>query len=389
MGTVVKLACKYADVVFTDSTYGVLIAPNDVIIHNLVIAAPSNETLPVAIALLTQETAATFTYVYNTLKSLLGGKQPVCFVTDDDRKVRPVIAAVFPNSRLLVCMWQITQSLYRDLPKGGNQEEHQQASSCVKTLVKTCMFATTPQEALQAATTFKRSRFLQEAKYAKVKKRVDTLMARPLEWLGYARNMGVQLRVFASARVESFNEALKLRSNRRVAFITFYEHMERFMQSKRRNIINAYRQSEFSLIDLHPALSNLDKTVMPWALHALQAHFTRADHAEDENKRQTVAQNTKASSRCNCEFARTLHFPCRHRFDRLHPVPVTDVDVRWQRATLACVIGTVLNPLTDTQGFPWPNTQLKWGKVTRLGRHKLSVQNVPTSSRQAVEDERK
>ncbi len=65
-----------------------------------------------------------------------------------------------------------------------------------------------------------------------------------------------------------------------------------------------------------------------------------------------------------------------------------DIDVRWHRTTLERVIDTVLNPLTDTQGFPWPNTQLKWGKVTRLGRHKLSVQNIPTSSRQAGEDER-
>lgn len=58
-------------------------------------------------AILQDETETTFLWLFETWLEAMGGRHPLCIITDQDLAMKGAIAKVFPNIRYRLCIWHI------------------------------------------------------------------------------------------------------------------------------------------------------------------------------------------------------------------------------------------------------------------------------------------
>lgn len=118
-----RLAYKYfGDVATFDTTYltnkyRMPFAPFVGVNHH-------NQSVLFGCALLTDDTKATYVWLFKTWLKAMRGRQPVSVITDHDKSIQAAVAEVFPKTRHRFCMWHIQRKLLEKLGHVCRTHEH-------------------------------------------------------------------------------------------------------------------------------------------------------------------------------------------------------------------------------------------------------------------------
>ncbi|XP_024164366.1 protein FAR1-RELATED SEQUENCE 5-like [Rosa chinensis] len=124
----------FGDVVTFDTTYrtnkyDMPFAPFTGVNHHF-------QSIQFGCALLQDETEVTFLWLFETWLEAMGGRHPLCIITDQDLAMKGAIAKIFPNTRHRLYIWHIKK-------KFGEKLSHvYYKKSDFKTSMKKCIWAT-------------------------------------------------------------------------------------------------------------------------------------------------------------------------------------------------------------------------------------------------------
>jgi len=103
----------YGDVVCFDTTYRKL---NDGRPFGLLVGVNNHKkTIIFGAALLYDETAESFVWLFNTFLAAMSGKKPQTILTDEDAAMAKAIKIVLPESHHRICVWHINQNACKHL----------------------------------------------------------------------------------------------------------------------------------------------------------------------------------------------------------------------------------------------------------------------------------
>jgi zinc finger SWIM domain-containing protein 3 len=110
----------YGDAVCFDTTYKKL---NDGRPFGLLVGVNNHKkTIIFGAALLYDETAKSFVWLFNTFLAAMSGKKPQTILTDEDRAMAKAIKIVLPESHRRICVWHMNQNACKHL--SGVVEEY-------------------------------------------------------------------------------------------------------------------------------------------------------------------------------------------------------------------------------------------------------------------------
>lgn len=72
-------------------------------------------TVIFACALLQNQKASMFKWVFSAFLDAMGGKRPMNIITDQDKAIRKAILAVFPDATHRFCFWHILENIKQNL----------------------------------------------------------------------------------------------------------------------------------------------------------------------------------------------------------------------------------------------------------------------------------
>ncbi|XP_050365733.1 protein FAR1-RELATED SEQUENCE 5-like [Argentina anserina] len=130
-----RMAYQYfGDVVTFDTTYrtnkyDMPFAPFTGVNHHF-------QSIQFGCALLQDETESTFQWLFETWLEAMGGRHPLCIITDQDLAMKGAIAKIFPATRHRLCIWHIKKKFDEKLSHVYYKKSN------FKTVMKKCIWAT-------------------------------------------------------------------------------------------------------------------------------------------------------------------------------------------------------------------------------------------------------
>lgn len=149
-----------------------------------IFAATKVGALPVSIILHTSQSENQYTLAFKGAKEFMENKfnklfQPLVFMTDDSYTERNALKKVFPNSRLLLCIFRVNQALWRYLWQNENNI-FKDDRKYIMNLFRSVMYAKTVKEAELRMSNLSQDKRVNENK--KLKNHFDTIWTRREEW---------------------------------------------------------------------------------------------------------------------------------------------------------------------------------------------------------------
>ncbi|CAN0843566.1 PKS-NRPS hybrid synthetase cheA [Linum grandiflorum] len=105
----VRMLHAWYFVVLIDSTYKTNIYRKPVV--QLIGVTPVRKNFNIGLAIVTDETTETYTWILQQLKTVLGERVPTAFVTDKEQGLGAALLDVFPTSAHLLCVWHMKRNI--------------------------------------------------------------------------------------------------------------------------------------------------------------------------------------------------------------------------------------------------------------------------------------
>lgn len=188
--------------------------------------------MPLACVLHTEQTEANYTLAFSAVKEALESNnkifEPKIVMTDDSFAERNALKAVFPTSRLLLCIFHICQAFWRWLW----QREHKVEKNDRKIIMQSfrdILFSMTPEEAEENATVFFSNEKVINNKY--VNEYTTKLWMRKSEWcLAYRKEIitrGNNTNNYIEASIRIFKDIVlqRCKAFNACALVEFISHI--------------------------------------------------------------------------------------------------------------------------------------------------------------------
>ncbi|XP_073358830.1 protein FAR1-RELATED SEQUENCE 5-like [Aegilops tauschii subsp. strangulata] len=218
-----KMVSDYAmfgDVICFDTTYRKL---DDGRPFGLIVGVNNHKkTIAFGAALLYDETAASFAWLFRTFLKVMSGKHPRTILTDEDAAMAKAICEVFPHSHHRLCVWHMNQNACKHL--AGVVDEYKKFNVDFQH----CIYDIEEEDEFVGAWD----------------KMIDKYGLRDNEWLQrlfekkehwalvYGKNT-FSAHMSTTQRSESMNNELKRYISIKYDMLTFFKHFERLVSDKR------------------------------------------------------------------------------------------------------------------------------------------------------------
>ena len=210
----------FGDVVCFDTTYRKL---NDGRPFGLLVGVNNHKKTTIfGAALLYDETAESFVWLFNTFLTAMSGKKPKTILTDEDAAMAKAIKIVLPETHHRICVWHMNQNACKHL--AGVVEDYKKFNkdfqNCIYDQEEEEEFINTWNNLLDK---YK----LQNNEW------LQRLFDKREKWaLAYGRNT-FSADMVSTQRSESMNNELKGYISVKYDILTFFEHFERLVADKR------------------------------------------------------------------------------------------------------------------------------------------------------------
>ncbi|KAH7655865.1 FHY3/FAR1 family protein [Dioscorea alata] len=227
----------FGDVVCFDTTYRINnvnrpCAPIIEVNHH-------KETVVFGVALLYDETAASFEWLFTTFLEVMKGKKPLTIFTDQDAAMAKAIARVFPETYHRICSWHLFQNALKHLGhifKGSNKFGAE---------FKSCMHDFEYEEDfIHSWNTLLEKHKLQDNKWC-----LDTFQERRKWAMVYGRHT-FSAGIRSTQLCESFNSRMKCYVKPRFNVLEFFTRFEKLLDDVRYQEL----ESNYEMSQLKPAL---------------------------------------------------------------------------------------------------------------------------------------
>ena len=218
-----KMVSDYAlfgDVICFDTTYRKL---DDGRPFGLIVGVNNHKkTIVFGAALLYDETAESFGWLFRTFLTAMSGKHPRTILTDEDAAMAKAISEVLPHSHHRLCVWHMNQNACKHL--AGVVPEYKKFNSdfqhCIYDIEE-------EEEFISAWNDMLDKHGLRENTW------LQRLFEKREQWaLVYGRNT-FSAHMSTTQRSESMNNELKRYISVKYDMLTFFEHFERLVSDKR------------------------------------------------------------------------------------------------------------------------------------------------------------
>nr|ABA92085.1 transposon protein, putative, unclassified [Oryza sativa Japonica Group] len=173
-------------------------------------------------ALLYDETADSFVWLFKTFLKAMSGKKPQTILTDEDAAMAKAIKLVMPESHHRICVWHMNQNACKHL--AGVVKEYKKFNADFQN----CIYDKEEEdEFINAWNRMLKKYDLQENKW------LERLFQKKEQWaLVYGRNT-FSADMSGTQRSESMNNELKGYISVKYDILTFLEHFDRLLSDKR------------------------------------------------------------------------------------------------------------------------------------------------------------
>jgi zinc finger SWIM domain-containing protein 3 len=209
----------FGDVVCFDTTYRKL---NDGRPFGLLVGVNNHKKTTIfGAALLYDETAKSFVWLFRTFLAAMLGKKPQTILTDEDAAMAKAIKIVLPVSHHRICVWHMNQNACKH--PSGVVDEYK-----FNTDFQKCIYDQEEEEDfLNARNNLLDKYDLRENKW------LERLFDKKEQWaLVYGRN-SFSADMVSTQRSESMNNELKGYISVKYDILTFFEHFDRLVEDKR------------------------------------------------------------------------------------------------------------------------------------------------------------
>lgn len=210
----------FGDVLCFDTTYRKL---NDGRPFGLLVGVDNHKKSVVfGAALLYDETADSFVWLFKTFLKAMSGKKPQTILTDEDAAMAKAIKLVMPESHHRICVWHMNQNACKHL--AGVVKEYKKFNADFQN----CIYDKEEEdEFINAWNRMLEKYDLQENKW------LERLFQKKEQWaLVYGRNT-FSADMSGTQRSESMNNELKGYISVKYDILTFLEHFDRLLSDKR------------------------------------------------------------------------------------------------------------------------------------------------------------
>lgn len=210
----------FGDVLCFDTTYRKL---NDGRPFGLLVGVDNHKKSVVfGAALLYDETADSFIWLFKTFLKAMSGKKPQTILTDEDAAMAKAIKLVMPESHHRICVWHMNQNACKHL--AGVVKEYKKFNADFQN----CIYDKEEEdEFINAWNRMLEKYDLQENKW------LERLFQKKEQWaLVYGRNT-FSADMSGTQRSESMNNELKGYISVKYDILTFLEHFDRLLSDKR------------------------------------------------------------------------------------------------------------------------------------------------------------
>ncbi|KAF2951095.1 hypothetical protein DAI22_01g237150 [Oryza sativa Japonica Group] len=210
----------FGDVLCFDTTYRKL---NDGRPFGLLVGVDNHKKSVVfGAALLYDETADSFVWLFKTFLKAMSGKKPQTILTDEDAAMAKAIKLVMPKSHHRICVWHMNQNACKHL--AGVVKEYKKFNADFQN----CIYDKEEEdEFINAWNRMLEKYDLQENKW------LERLFQKKEQWaLVYGRNT-FSADMSGTQRSESMNNELKGYISVKYDILTFLEHFDRLLSDKR------------------------------------------------------------------------------------------------------------------------------------------------------------
>ena len=210
----------FGDVISFDTTYRKL---NDGRPFGLIVGVNNHKkTIVFGAALLYDETAESFGWLFRTFLKVMSGKHPQTILTDEDAAMAKAISEVLPHSHHRLCVWHMNQNACKHL--AGVVPEYKKFNSDFQH----CIYDIEDEEEFISAWNDMLDKYgLRENTW------LQRLFEKREQWaLVYGRNT-FSAHMSTTQRSESMNNELKRYISIKYDMLTFFEHFERLVADKR------------------------------------------------------------------------------------------------------------------------------------------------------------